>query len=46
MASARPVYALFHAADRLAERHPDCQHDWPLPERKAAYAWLDRWLGR
>jgi dienelactone hydrolase len=46
MASARPVYTLFHATDRLAERHPDCQHDWPAEERQAAYRWLDRWLAK
>jgi len=44
IATAKPVYALFGAADRLAELHPECQHDWPLEMREEAYRWLDRWL--
>jgi dienelactone hydrolase len=41
VASIKPVYILFHAENRLAAVHPDCEHDWPTTERFAAYAWLD-----
>jgi dienelactone hydrolase len=44
MAAARPVYALFGRAERLAVVHPDCAHDWPPAMREEAYRWLDRWL--
>jgi dienelactone hydrolase len=44
MAAAAPVYALLGAEDRLAALYPDAEHDFPDPEREAAYAWFDRWL--
>lgn len=42
--SVRPVYALYHAAGRLTAVYPDCEHDWPTPDRMAAYTWLDSQL--
>ncbi|MGL4464105.1 MAG: alpha/beta hydrolase family protein, partial [Planctomycetia bacterium] len=44
MAAAKPVYDLLKAPDRLMLRQPDCTHDFPPPERAAAYAFFDRWL--
>ena len=44
MKAARPVYALFGAADRLAARHPDAGHDFPPNVRREAYQFLDRAL--
>ncbi len=43
-AKATEVYALFDAPDRLKLVTPDAPHDFPEPERKAAYAWLDEVL--
>lgn len=40
--SARRVYQHYGAERRFAAVYPDCAHDWPERERKAAYAWLDR----
>ena len=40
-AKAAAVYALFDATPRLMLVTPDAPHDFPEPERKAAYAWLD-----
>ena len=43
--AAIPVYRkIFHAEERLVARHPDAGHDFPAPERQAAYAFLDRYL--
>jgi len=42
--SARPVYSLFGAAERLEVRHPDEAHDFSPDMRRAAYEWLDRQL--
>jgi dienelactone hydrolase len=42
--AARPVYALFGAADALVARHPDCEHDFPPEVREAAYEFIDRAL--
>ncbi|MCA1963827.1 MAG: hypothetical protein LDL31_07775 [Prosthecobacter sp.] len=39
-AAAREVHALF-GEPRLVLRTPDCGHDFPEPERLAAYEWLD-----
>jgi dienelactone hydrolase len=44
--AARPVYELLGAKERLQALYPDCAHDFPPEVRKAAYAWLDRWLKR
>jgi len=32
------------AADELQVRYPDCGHDFPPEERKAAYEFLDKRL--
>jgi dienelactone hydrolase len=40
VAAARQVYALHGAADRIRVDHPDCEHDFPLAQREAAYALL------
>ncbi len=42
--SARPVYAMLDAKEKLKAHYPDCKHDFPPESRKIAYAWLDRWL--
>lgn len=39
--SARPVYALFQAEQRLVVRYPDALHDIPADVRQEAYAFLD-----
>jgi dienelactone hydrolase len=44
--SARAVYRLFDAPDRLMTVHPDCQHDFPPEVREHAYVFLDRQLHR
>lgn len=44
VASARPVYRLHQAEDRLRVEHPACDHDFPPEIRSEAYAWLDRLL--
>lgn len=36
--SARPVFELWKASDRLVVEHPDCDHDFPLEMREKAYA--------
>lgn len=40
VAAARPVYALYGAADALKVTHPDSEHDFPDVERFAAYNWI------
>jgi len=44
IASAKDVYKLLGAEDRLQAEHPDCEHDFPPEMRERAYAWLERWL--
>ncbi len=44
-ATARVVYQLLGAADRLQVRYPDCQHDFPPDIRQEAYRFLDDALG-
>ncbi len=45
VAAARPVFErIFGAGDRLVAEHPDAGHDFPLPQRMQAYAFLDRRL--
>jgi hypothetical protein len=41
VALASGVFALHGAVDRLVLKTPDAGHDFPEPERLAAYAWLD-----
>jgi acetyl esterase/lipase len=45
-AAARPVFALYDAADRLEVEHPDCAHDFPEPMRRRAYELFDREFGK
>jgi dienelactone hydrolase len=42
--SARPVYDLYDAGDRLFAVHPDCGHDFPPQERERAYQFIDKVL--
>ncbi len=44
--AARDVFDLFGHPERLRIEHPDCQHDFPLDMRQAAYGFLDRVCGR
>ncbi len=44
IASARPIYALFGAADALQANYPDCAHDFPEDVRKIAYEFFDKHL--
>ncbi len=41
-AKVEPVYDLFQSKSRLKLMTPDAPHDFPAPERRAAYDWLDR----
>lgn len=41
----RRVYALYGAEERLEFHYPPAEHDFPEPQRKAAYQFLIRWLG-
>jgi neutral ceramidase len=41
----RSVYALYEAEDRLEFHYPAAEHDFPEPQRQAAYRFLTRWLG-
>jgi hypothetical protein len=42
--AARAVYAAAGAGEALARFEHDGPHSFPEPGRKAAYAWLKRWL--
>jgi len=42
--AAAPVYALYHASDRLQAAHPDCGHDFPPAVREQAYEFIDKVL--
>ena len=44
IASARPVYELLGAPDRLAAVHPDAEHTFPQAVRAQGYEFLDRVL--
>jgi dienelactone hydrolase len=44
MSAAAPVYELLGSKQKLMALYPDCAHAFPAESRKAAYAWLDRWL--
>ncbi|RUL89071.1 alpha/beta hydrolase family protein [Tautonia sociabilis] len=46
IASARPVFELLGAADRLVAEYPDDEHDFPPDVRERSYAFLDRHLDR
>lgn len=42
--SARPIFRLLGAEEKLASIYPDAGHDFPDGARETAYAFLDRWL--
>jgi len=44
MASARPIYELHKAGDRLQAYYPDAPHSFPEDARKRAYAFLEKQL--
>jgi pimeloyl-ACP methyl ester carboxylesterase len=44
-AAAQPVFALYGVASNLAVRHPDCDHDFPDPERLESYEVIRQVLG-
>ena len=44
--SARPVYELLGASDRLRAVYPDAEHDFPARAHSEAYEFLDRVLKR
>jgi dienelactone hydrolase len=45
VASARPVFELLGAGDRLRAVHPDTEHDFPPEIRESAYRFIDEILG-
>ena len=44
VAAAGEVYKLHDAGDRLQAVYPDSAHDFPKPQREAAYQWLQQAL--
>lgn len=42
---AKATYAKYNASDMLQVRYPDAGHDFPLENRKEAYAFIDKVLG-
>jgi dienelactone hydrolase len=46
VATARRAYRARRADDRLGTFYEDGPHEFSPTMREAAYAWLDRWLGR
>ena len=40
--SAKQVYRLYGAENKIHVEHPDCPHDFPQPVREAAYAFIDK----
>ena len=42
--AARPVYELLGASENLQAVFPEAKHDFPSPQRQAAYEFLDRHL--
>jgi dienelactone hydrolase len=44
VAAARPIYKLLGHPERLQVIYPDATHDFPQPEREAAYAFFDKML--
>lgn len=41
-----PVYKRLNAENQLKVVYPDCEHDWPVAQRVAAYDFLDQQLKR
>jgi len=44
VSSAKKVYQLFNAEDKIQVVHPDCGHDFPPETREEAYRFLDKYL--
>jgi dienelactone hydrolase len=44
--SAKQVYQLFGATERIQAVHPEAEHDFPPAQREQAYRFLDRVLAR
>ena len=44
IAKLEPVYQALGVPDKLKAVYPDAGHEWPEPERKVAYEFMDRWL--
>jgi dienelactone hydrolase len=44
IAKVQPVYQALGVPERLKVVHPDAIHEWPAPERAAAYEFIDRQL--
>jgi hypothetical protein len=42
--AASEIYQLHDAGDRLTAVYPDTTHDFPQPQREAAYQWLQQAL--
>ena len=42
--AAKPVYALYGAADKLVAIYPEAEHDFPDEARQRAYAFIDKAL--
>lgn len=45
IALVEPIYRNLNSLDKLQVRYPDDQHDFPLENRKEAYAFIDKILG-
>jgi len=45
-ATARPVYELYGASDRLIVKHPDCPHRFPPEMREEAYRLIEQTLSQ
>jgi dienelactone hydrolase len=45
IALVEPVYRKLNSLDKLQVRYPDDEHDFPLENRKEAYAFIDKILG-
>ncbi|MEY4938723.1 MAG: hypothetical protein RIQ93_458 [Verrucomicrobiota bacterium] len=44
MAAAAQIYQLYDVPALLHAEHPESQHDFPTPERRKAYEWIERAL--
>jgi dienelactone hydrolase len=44
IASAKPIFKLLGAEEKLQANYPDCAHDFPLEVREVAYKFLDAQL--
>lgn len=45
IALVEPIYRNLNSLDKLQVRYPDDEHDFPLENRKEAYAFIDKILG-